>query len=190
MGLKPLPSPKELRLTPYQRISSGMGDHPNKADARGAPATGPRDGTPLEGKPGNLPHERSEEAATLIRELSGYGMPQEEISRVLNATYGGGYSVDTLDRHYRAELDAALASRKSELLRRAHKIAMGEDVLTKVGEDGKVVPSGVSPDAAFRESAAQLRWLLGAVHRVRDGMEHDFGAGTINVSISADDAEL
>ncbi len=179
MGLKALPPPKELRLTPYQRISPGMGDHPNKDDARGAPATGPRAGTPLEGKPGNLPHERSEEAATLIRELSGYGMPQEEISRVLNATYGGGYSVDTLDRHYRAELDAALASRKSELLRRAHKIAMGEEV-----------PDKVSPDAAYREGAAQLRWLLGAVHRVRDGMEHDFGAGTINVSISADDAEL
>lgn len=169
MGLKPLPSPKELRLTPYQRISSGMVDHPNKADARGAP----------KGSTGNVPHERSEEAATLIRELSGYGMPQEEISRVLNATYGGGYSVDTLDRHYRAELDAALASRKSELLRRAHKIAMGEEV-----------PEKVSPDAAYREGAAQLRWLLGAVHRVRDGMEHDFGAGTINVSISADDAEL
>ena len=98
---------------------------------------------------------------------------------MLNATYGGGYSVDTLDRHYRAELDAALASRKSELLRRAHKIALGEDV-----------PEKVSADAAFRESAAQLRWLLGAVHRVRDGVEHDFGAGTINVSISADDAEL
>lgn len=169
MGLKPLPSPKELRLTPYQRISSGMGDHPNKADARGAP----------KGSTGNVPHERSEEAATLIRELSGYGMPQEEISRVLNATYGGGYSVDTLDRHYRAELDAALASRKSELLRRAHKIAMGEEV-----------PEKVSPDAAYREGAAQLRWLLGAVHRVRDGMEHDFGAGTINVTISPDDGEL
>lgn len=146
-----------------------MGDHPNKADARGAP----------KGSTGNVPHERSEEAATLIRELSGYGMPQEEISRVLNATYGGGYSVDTLDRHYRAELDAALAERKGALLRRAHKIAMGEEV-----------PEKVSPDAAYRESAAQLRWLLGAVHRVRDGMEHDFGAGTINVSISSDDAEL
>lgn len=146
-----------------------MGDHPTNPDTRGAP----------KGSSGNVAHERSEEAATLIRELSGYGMPQEEISRVLNATYGGGYSVDTLDRHYRAELDAALAVRKSALLRRAHKIAMGEEV-----------PDKVSPDAAYRESALQLRWLLGAVHRVRDGMEHDFGAGTINVTISPDDGEL
>lgn len=167
-----------------------MGDHPNKDDARGAPATGPRRGTPAEGKPGNLPHERSEEAATLIRELSGYGMPQEEISRVLNATYGGGFSVDTMDRHYRTELDAALAERKAGLLRRAHKIAMGEDVMAKVGEDGQPIPSGVSADASLRESSATIRWLLGAVHRVRDGMEHDFGAGTINVTISSDDAEL
>lgn len=146
-----------------------MGDHPTNPDTRGAP----------KGSQGNVAHERSEEAATLIRELSGYGMPQEEISRVLNATYGGGYSVDTLDRHYRAELDAALAMRKGALLRRAHQIAMGEEV-----------PDKVSPDAAYRESASQLRWLLGAVHRVRDGMEHDFGAGTINVTISPDDGEL
>lgn len=157
-----------------------MGDHPTNPDTRGAP----------KGSSGNVAHERSEEAATLIRELSGYGMPQEEVARVLNATYGGGYSVDTMDRHYRAEMDAALAERKAGLLRRAHKIAMGEDVMAKVGEDGKVVPSGVSPDAALRESSAQLRWLLGAVHRVRDGMEHDFGAGTINVTISPDDGEL
>jgi hypothetical protein len=157
-----------------------MGDHPNKADARGAP----------KGSTGNVAHERSEEAATLIRELSGYGMPQEEIARVLNATYGGGYSVDTMDRHYRPELDAALAVRKSALLRRAHKIAMGEDVMAKVDEAGNVVPSGVSPDAALRESSATVKWLLGAVHRVRDGMEHDFGAGTINVTISPDDGEL
>lgn len=146
-----------------------MGDHPHKDDARGSPA----------GHSGNIPHERSEEAATLIRELSGYGMPQTEISRVLNATFGGGFSVDTLDRHYRAELDAALAVRKGDLLRRAHKIALGEEI-----------PANVSADAAYREGAAQLRWLLGAVHRVRDGMEHDFGAGTIHVTINADDAEL
>jgi hypothetical protein len=157
-----------------------MGDNPHTTDARGSP----------KGRVGNVPHERSEAAATLIRELAGYGMPQEEISRVLNSAFGTGYSVDTLDRHYRAELDAALAIRKSDLLRRAHKIAMGEDVLTKRDADGNVVPSGVSPDAALRESASLVKWLLGAVHRVRDGVEHDFGAGTINVSISADDAEL
>jgi hypothetical protein len=155
-----------------------MGDHPTKSDARGAPA-GSRKGTPHEGKEGNLPHERSEEAATLIRELASYGMPQEEISRVLNLTYGGGYSVDTMARHYREELDGALEHRKGELLRRAHQIAMGKEL-----------PTGVSPDAAFREASATTKWLLGAVHRVRDGVEHDFGAGTINVTISGDDAEL
>lgn len=155
-----------------------MGDHPTKRDARGTPR-GNRKGTAFEKHEGNLPHQRSEEAATLIRELAGYGMPQEEISRVLNATFGTGYSVDTLDRHYRAELDAALCERKSKLLRRAHKIAMGEDI-----------PTGVTADAAYREGASQLRWLLGAVHKVRDGVQHDIGNGTINITISPDDAEL
>lgn len=139
---------------------------------------------------GNKPHERDEEVAILVRELAGFGMPQDEISRALNAAKGGGFSVDTLDRHYREELDHGLAAQKTQLLRRAHKIAMGEEVLTKLDEEGNPVPSGVTPDAAFRESAATTRWLLGAVHRVRDGVEHDFGAGTINVTISPDDAEL
>lgn len=116
----------------------------------------------------------------MIKRLASYGMPQTEISAVLNEAKGGGFSVDTLDRHYRAELDAAMAERKGRLLERAHKIAMGEDV-----------PEGVSADAAYREGASQLRWLLGAVHRVRDGAELDVGsAGTINVTISPDDAEL
>lgn len=146
-----------------------MAEKPPRKDMRGTP----------KGHSGNIPHQRSEEAATLIRELSGYGMPQEEISRVLNAAFGSGYSVDTLDRHYRAELDAALAERKAQLLRRAHKIAMAEDV-----------PDKVTADAAYKESATTVKWLLGAVHRVRDGTEHDFGAGTINVNITTDDAEL
>jgi hypothetical protein len=150
------------------------------SDARGAP----------KGKFGNVTHERDEEVAILVRELAGYGMPQEEISRALNAAKGGGFSVDTLDRHYRDELDDALATRKGALLRRAHQIAMGEDVFCKLDKEGNVVSSGVSPDAALRESSATIRWLLGAVHRVRDGMEHDLGAGTINVTISKDDAEL
>lgn len=157
-----------------------MGDNPHTDDARGAP----------KGRLGNVPHERNAEAATLIRELAGYGMPQEEISRVLNSAFGSGFSVDTLDRHYRAELDAALADRKAALLRRAHTIAMGEGVTTKVDDEGKVISTGITADAAFRESTAMIRWLLGAVHRVRDGLEHDLGAGTINVTITADDAEL
>lgn len=163
-----------------QTIPLRMGKKPSKKDARGAP----------KGSSGNVPHERDEEVAILVRELSGYGMPQEEISRALNLAKGGGFSVDTLDRHYRAELDHALAERKGELLRQAHKIAMGSDLLTTTDADGNIVSTGVSADAALRERASTIKWLLGAVHRVRDGVEHDFGAGTINVTIAPDDAEL
>ena len=158
-----------------------MADNPLTSDDRGAP----------KGSFGNQPHERDEEAAILIRKLAGFGMPQEEIAQALNASKGGGFSVDTLSRHYRAELDEALAERKAELLTRAHDVAMGRDVLATTDEEGKVIPSKVSDDARLRESMAQLRWLLGAVHRVRDGAELDIGsAGTINVNISQDDAEL
>lgn len=163
-----------------------MGDNRDIPDARGAPRGDPnkpakrkREGTPYEGMVGNLPHERCEEAAILIREMASYGMPQEEICYALNAARGGGFSVETLTRHYRHEIDVAMAERKGKLLARAHKIAMGEDV-----------PPGVSPDEAYRTSSRQLNWLLGAVHRVRNGVEHDFGAGTINVTISDDDEKL
>lgn len=147
-----------------------MADNPLTSDDRGAP----------KGSFGNQPHERDEEVAVLVRKLASFGMPQEEISQALNEAKGGGFSVDTLSRHYRAELDEALASRKGKLLERAHDIALMENL-----------PDGVSKDAAYREGASQLRWLLGAVHRVRDGAELDIGsAGTINVNITPDDAEL
>lgn len=138
-------------------------------DARGAP----------KGHFGNPGHKRDEEIAILVGELASYGMPLVEISLALNAMKGGGFSLDTLRRHYGTEIEGALEKRKGELLRRAHKIAMGEDV-----------PTGVTPDAAFREASSTNKWLLSAVHRVRDGAQLDFGAGTINVQISRDDAEL
>lgn len=165
-----------MARNPKSRPDDARGNKPSGVDAPGGQR---RAGTELEGKRGNAPHERDEEAATIIKELSGYGMPQDEISRILNATYGGGFSVDTLDRHYRDELDHGLSLAKEKLLKRAHEMAMMEKV-----------PAGVSPDKAFEISSRKVDFLLNVVHRVRPGTVTEFDGSAINVTISGDDAEL
>jgi len=115
----------------------------------------------------------------VVKRLAGYGMPQAEIARALNDAFGGGYSVDTLDRHYREELDHGLACQKEVLLKRAHQMAMMEEV-----------PEGVSKDAAYAVSAKKVDFLLNVVHRVRPGSVHEFDGSAINITISGDDAEL
>lgn len=135
----------------------------DKPDQRGAP----------KGKFGNVAHERSEETARQIETMAGLGIPQEDMALILNI------SVDTIDRHYREEADKGLARAKVTLLNRAHRMAMMEGL-----------PQGITPDRAYEIASRKIDFLLNVVHRVRPGTEHDFGAGTINVSISADDAEL
>jgi hypothetical protein len=141
-----------------------------ETDKRGAP----------KGAQGQPRHVRTKEAADLIQRLAGYGMPQAEIARSCNAAFPGvGFSIDTLDRHYREELDHGLAVAKEQLLQRAHRMAMMEDI-----------PEGVSKDAAYRISADKVDFLLNVVHRVRPGSVHEFDGSAININITGDDAEL
>lgn len=135
----------------------------DKPDQRGAP----------KGKFGNVAHERTDELARQIETMAGLGIPQEDMALILNI------SVDTIGRHYREEADKGLARAKVTLLNRAHRMAMMEGL-----------PQGITPDRAYEIASRKIDFLLNVVHRVRPGTEHDFGAGTINVSISADDAEL
>jgi len=147
-------------------------------DNRGA-KRGKRTGSPDEGKRGNLPHIRTDEAAAAVKRLAGYGIPQPEIARVLNDAFGGGFSVDTLDRHYREELDSGLSVQKEQLLKRAHEMAMMKEI-----------PEGVSKDVAYTVSSKKVDFLLNVVHRVRPGSVHEFDGSAINITITGDDAEL
>lgn len=137
-----------------------MDDQPDK---RGAP----------KGSFGNVAYERSEETARQIETMAGLGISQEDMATILSI------SVDTIGRHYREEADKGLARAKVTLLNRAHRMAMMEGL-----------PQGITPDRAYEIASRKIDFLLNVVHRVRPGTEHDFGAGTINVSITSDDAEL
>ena len=153
-------------------------------DRRGAPAgdqTKPkgnrRAGTAHEGKMGNVPHQRNEDAARLVKMLKGYGMTLEEISDVVGSQYRDqGYSISTLQRHYQEEIHVGMSQAKANLLQNAHKKAFMQEL-----------PAGVSHDKAYEIAAKKEAWLLQYVHGVGG---HDLGSGNVTIQISQDDAEL
>lgn len=101
-------------------------------------------------------HERNEEAARQIEILAGLGLPQSDIRYAVEAMFDDqGYSEDTLQRHYRKELDAGMAKSKTRLLQGAYDRAFGRNA-----------PEGVSPDVVYREGTRSTEWLLGAVHGI------------------------
>lgn len=105
---------------------------------------------------GNLPHQRNEQAAAQIEILAGFGLPRRQIRLAVEALFTDqGYSEDTLERHYRAELDRGMAKAKTTLLQGAYDIALGRNI-----------PDGVSPDTAYRERGRKIDFLLNAVHGV------------------------
>lgn len=135
----------------------------SKDDKRGAP----------KGSFGNVPYVRTDEVARQVEIMAGLGITQPDMESILQI------SGDTLARHYRAELDAGMAKAKFQLMERAHQMAMGLQV-----------PEGVSKDEAYRIASKKVDFLLNVVHRVRPGTALDLEGGSINVTISADDAEL
>jgi len=144
-----------------------------KTDKRGA----------KKGSSGQQPHKRNATAAAVIESLAGFGLPQIHISEHLAWLQdeklldlgGQGYSPDTLQRHYRAELDAAKIPAKELLMHRAYQMAMMDNL-----------PEGVSVDAAYRLSAEKVRWLLNVQHGVVEIKGHQHSGpkgGPIPISL-------
>lgn len=154
-----------------------------KDDKRGA-KPGKRTGSPDEGKPGNLPHERNEVAAALIERLAGYGLPQSCMSDFLEWLQGSdidldlgqqGYSLDTLKRHYRDALDRGRIPGKEMLLGRVYQMAMMENL-----------PEGVSPDRAYAIAAEKVMALLNIQHGIMPHQSHRLsgpGGGPIPIAL-------
>jgi len=120
-----------------------------------------------------VPHERTDEMAHQVETMVGLGMVQEDIGKVLKL------SPDTLQRHYRDELDNGKAKAGLTLRRRAYQLAMGEGSAP-----------GTSPDTSHRSATAMTMFLLKTQHGFKERMGHDFEGGNINVTISPDDDEL
>lgn len=73
-----------------------------------------------------IPHERDEQKAKMVEAMTAYGVTQTDIAAVL------GCSTDTLQRHYRTELDTAIAKANSRIAERLYKKAMEGDTASMI----------------------------------------------------------
>lgn len=154
-----------------------------KPDKRGAP----------KGSSRNVPHKRNEIAASVIERLASYSVPQSCISDFLEWARenvdgldlgGQGYSVDTLQRHYRDALDRGRVPSKDMLIGKLYAMAMMENL-----------PDGVSPDRAYSIAADKLMALLNIQHGIVPHQSHRHagpGGGPIPIALLSclDDEEL
>lgn len=127
------------------------------------------------GEKGQPPHKRNEQAARLIERLAGYGLPQSCISDFIEFAIGPGFSIDTIQRHYRAELDRGKAPAKDVLIGRVYAMAMMQDV-----------PKGVTPDRAYAIAADKLMALLNIQHGIMPHQSHRHagpGGGPIPIAV-------
>jgi DNA-binding XRE family transcriptional regulator len=72
------------------------------------------------GKGGRPPHEPSEASRRQVRALAAYGIPQDEIARVI------GVSKPTLEKHYRPELDRAETEANAKVAESLFRKATGD----------------------------------------------------------------
>lgn len=71
-------------------------------------------------KGGRPPHEPTESTRRQVKALAAYGIPQDEIGRVI------GVSKPTLEKHYRDELDRAEVEANAKVAESLFRKAMGD----------------------------------------------------------------
>lgn len=103
-------------------------------------------------KGGRPAHEPTEATRKLCLTLSGYGVPQEEISRQI------GIHQETLRIHYRDELDAGVAQANARVAESLYKKAIG---------DG---PQSASSAMFWLKTRAQWRETSIHEHTGKDGV--------------------
>lgn len=72
-------------------------------------------------KGGRPSHEPTEKDRNTVLAMAGYGIPQEDIAKVL------GISRPTLEKHYREELDTGLVKANSAVARSLYEKALGDN---------------------------------------------------------------
>lgn len=72
------------------------------------------------GKPGRKPHVPTDKDRKMVQSMIGFGITQNQISKIM------GVSADTLQRHYRDELDTGVARANSLVAQNLFSIATGK----------------------------------------------------------------
>lgn len=138
---------------------------------------------PPKGIKGMPAHVRNELAAQIITKLAGYGVPQSCMSDFLDWVNEAGitdlgeqgYSIDTLQRHYRADLERGKLPGKEMLMGRMYAMAMMENL-----------PAGVTIDKAYQVAADKIEKLLNIQHGVMVHQSHRHsgpGGGPIPLAV-------
>ena len=87
----------------------------------------------------------SDEQRKIVRAMTAYGTPQEQIALVLDVTD------KTLRKHFRAELDSGAPEANAQVAESLFNMAIGR---AKVIKDGEVIDEGVEP-----KPAAAIFWM-------------------------------
>ena len=72
-------------------------------------------------RPGNQPFVATEKDRRQVEVMTGLGLTQEQIGKIL------GFSEDTLQRHFRAELDSGVAKANAQVAQNLFSIATSRD---------------------------------------------------------------
>lgn len=72
-------------------------------------------------RPGNQPFVATDKDRRQVEVMTGLGLTQEQISKIL------GFSEDTLQRHFRAELDSGVAKANAQVAQNLFSIATSRD---------------------------------------------------------------
>jgi hypothetical protein len=76
--------------------------------------------------PGHPPHAPTDQQRTIVKAMSGCGIPQEGIARVI------GIHGETLRIHYRRELDLGMVEANAKVAEALFKLAVGGDVTAAI----------------------------------------------------------
>lgn len=124
---------------------------------------------------GQVPHEKTPELAFQVKELAGFQMTQENIAKVL------GISADTLQKHYRDEIDEGRTAMELRLRRSLFEQAMG------VKKD----PDDPNSEWLTRPNMVAGFFLAKTQFGFRETSRHEhFGGGAVQINITEDDAQL
>lgn len=74
----------------------------------------------------NPPHEPTEKTRKTVEAMSSYGIPQEDIAKVI------GIDDKTLRKHYRFELDTATAKANSQVAQRLYQKCLDGDTTSMI----------------------------------------------------------
>jgi hypothetical protein len=132
-------------------------------------------------KGGQPPYQPTDQDRKTVESMAGFGVPQEDICKVILNKRGKPIALMTLRKHFRAELDTGMIKANAKVAQSLHQQAVGEAAVIRVDSDGTttVVKERVPPS-----TSAGIWWTksrMGWRETVRQVLSGDDDAPSISV---------